>query len=381
MNDILTSETLTKRLSKKEIFSEINHLFDSPIEEIQELSEGNVNQIFRVIMANKKTFIVKYAPPFAYRYRDIKIANARNNYETMVLKHFGSHSNHYPKIYASFPSLNMTVMEDLQNCQTLRDALIEGITFPNLANDILNIFSKYSKNTDKNDLENSQYCYKNGIEELQNITKLFVFEKPFGKDYPEGFICPDSNLDWVKLHIFKSPQIQMIRKKLQKKYYSSTEYLLHGDLHTGSILVNQENTYIIDPEFSKLGPISFDLGMLIANLIMVGIASEFHLSANPISQIKFKKWLFSMIEIIWSNIFTCISDKQNCINTLKQETIGYCGIEIIRRVIGEAQIKDFLSISNLKIRANLEMKALQVGVNQLTQCEKNIEISNYINYE
>lgn len=378
MNDVLIIKDVEKLLTQEDIFSEIKHLLNSPIEKIVELSEGNVNQVFRILMENGKTFIAKYAPPFAYRYRDIKIANERNNYETMVLKKFGSNSKHYPEIYFSSPSLHMTLMEDLKNCQTLRDALIEGIIFPNLVDDVVNVFSTYLEEANENDLENTSFSYKDGIDELQNITKLFVFENPFGENYPSGFICQESNLHWVRSNIFENNEVQLIRKKLQNNYYSSTECLLHGDLHTGSILINQENMYIIDPEFSKLGPVSFDLGMLIANLIMIRIASDFYLETEKTKQVNFKKWLTNVVEEIWIKVFPILGRDANHINTLKQETIGYCGIEIIRRVIGEAQIKDFTMITDLEKRAKLEMEALQIGVSQLLNYEKTYEISNYM---
>ena len=54
---------------------------------------------------------------------------------------------------------------------------------------------------------------------------------------------------------------------LLDSFSTNAEALAHGDLHTGSIFVNQTETYIIDGEFAFMGPLGFDLGLLIANLI------------------------------------------------------------------------------------------------------------------
>ena len=49
--------------------------------------------------------------------------------------------------------------------------------------------------------------------------------------------------------------------------------LLHGDLHTGSLLVTVDSTYVIDPEFAFYGPIAFDVSKMIANLLIAYFAS------------------------------------------------------------------------------------------------------------
>jgi 5-methylthioribose kinase len=41
---------------------------------------------------------------------------------------------------------------------------------------------------------------------------------------------------------------------------SSAEALIHGDLHTGSVMVTREETRVIDPEFAFYGPMDFDVG-------------------------------------------------------------------------------------------------------------------------
>ncbi|CAN0567940.1 unnamed protein product, partial [Ectocarpus sp. 12 AP-2014] len=44
--------------------------------------------------------------------------------------------------------------------------------------------------------------------------------------------------------------------------------LIHADLHTGSVMAMEGSTQVIDPEFAFYGPMGFDLGALIANLLL-----------------------------------------------------------------------------------------------------------------
>lgn len=54
----------------------------------------------------------------------------------------------------------------------------------------------------------------------------------------------------------------------KRKFLQSTEALLHGDLHTGSIMVMENSTFIIDPEFAFYGPMGFDIGAYVSNILL-----------------------------------------------------------------------------------------------------------------
>ena len=44
--------------------------------------------------------------------------------------------------------------------------------------------------------------------------------------------------------------------------------MIHGDLHTGSVMVTPTDTRVIDPEFVTTGPVGFDLGADMGNLLL-----------------------------------------------------------------------------------------------------------------
>ncbi len=55
---------------------------------------------------------------------------------------------------------------------------------------------------------------------------------------------------------------------LRLHFLSNPQALLHGDLHTGSIMTTEDDTRVIDGEFATYGPIGFDAGLFIANVIL-----------------------------------------------------------------------------------------------------------------
>ena len=60
---------------------------------------------------------------------------------------------------------------------------------------------------------------------------------------------------------------------MQSRFMERQQALLHGDLHTGSLMCTEDTTYVIDAEFAFCGPIAFDVGKMIANLLIAYFAS------------------------------------------------------------------------------------------------------------
>ena len=68
--------------------------------------------------------------------------------------------------------------------------------------------------------------------------------------------------------IYTDVELKVHINQLKYKFVTNTQALLHGDLHTGSIMVTPTSTFIIDPEFAYYGPIGFDTGLFIANMLL-----------------------------------------------------------------------------------------------------------------
>ncbi|MCS4479732.1 phosphotransferase [Clostridium botulinum] len=56
--------------------------------------------------------------------------------------------------------------------------------------------------------------------------------------------------------------------KLKNIFMTKAEALLHGDLHTGSIFITEDDMRVFDTEFAFYGPYGYDIGLLFANFIL-----------------------------------------------------------------------------------------------------------------
>lgn len=73
-------------------------------------------------------------------------------------------------------------------------------------------------------------------------------------------------MEFVKRQLYEDKELILEVGKLKNNFMNNSQALIHGDLHSGSIFVNEESTKILDPEFAFYGPIGYDLENVIGNL-------------------------------------------------------------------------------------------------------------------
>lgn len=74
----------------------------------------------------------------------------------------------------------------------------------------------------------------------------------------------------------RRPRARLAATRLKQTFMHQPQALLHGDFHTGSLMVAQDSTYVIDAEFAFCGPIAFELGKWVANLLLAFFGATGH---------------------------------------------------------------------------------------------------------
>ena len=101
--------------------------------------------------------------------------------------------------------------------------------------------------------------------ELCQITEDLFFSDPYTEHERNNY---PAQLQTEVEAIRKNGALKLEVAKLKANFLSNPQTLLHGDMHSGSIFVNQTTTKMIDPEFGFFGPIGFDIGSFIGNLLL-----------------------------------------------------------------------------------------------------------------
>ena len=103
--------------------------------------------------------------------------------------------------------------------------------------------------------------------ELSEITEDLVFTEPYVDHEHNGWLAANDE-DVRELRADRAFVREIGLAKL--RFQESTQSLLHGDLHTGSVFVRAEGESVraFDSEFGTYGPTGFDLGAVWANLVI-----------------------------------------------------------------------------------------------------------------
>lgn len=105
--------------------------------------------------------------------------------------------------------------------------------------------------------------------ELCDISEALVYTEPYNDEmHRNNVFAPIA--DFVKEKLYEDEELHCEVAKLKMDFMTRAQSLIHGDLHTGSIFINEDSTMVFDPEFCFYGPMGYDIGNVIANMILHG---------------------------------------------------------------------------------------------------------------
>ncbi|MDW7551180.1 S-methyl-5-thioribose kinase [Pseudoalteromonas peptidolytica] len=352
-----------------------------------EFGDGNLNLVFRVQDTQRNSIIVKQALPYARCVGESwPLTLDRARIEASVLRRHGEICpTTTAKVLHHNSELAVTILEDLGQLHILRGELNQAHTFPQLSQDIATYLAKTSFYFSSFYLEPSEK--KALVTEFTNpelcaITEDLFFDDPY-RDTERNHFPGALQASVNTLRHNKALLIEIA--KLKAQFLNAPETLLHGDVHTGSIFVSAEQTKLIDPEFGFFGPIGFDLGSFIGNLLLNYCAQHARIEALP-KRRNMQVYLLDCIASTLSGFYATwlkLAKTQTrdlslqaegyaeyFLTKVLQDAVGYCGCELIRRTIGLAHVTDIDDIEDDTARLEVQKRALQLGEQLILNANK-----------
>ncbi|WCK55648.1 S-methyl-5-thioribose kinase [Aneurinibacillus sp. Ricciae_BoGa-3] len=348
----------------------------------REIGDGNLNLVFHITDRGPsgKSIIFKQALPYARVVGEswpLTLDRARIESEALILQNELC-PGFVPEVYHYDTDLALTVMEDLSSHVIMRRGLIVGERYPEFARHIGTFLARIlflTSDLALNPLEKKRRVKQFLNPELCKITEDLVFTDPYFDAETNEF---NPLIRDAVEKIWNSGKLKLEIAKLKEKFLTQAQALLHGDLHTGSIMITKDDTKIIDPEFAYYGPMGFDIGAVIANLLLSFASQEGHIQ-NSEARASYQAYLLQTIEELWAVFEQEFRDlwqeksiepsshvpgyADDYISRLLQDTAGFAGCKMMRRVIGLAHVADLDSIEDLQLRADAETLALSIGQN------------------
>jgi len=385
----LTIDTLSVRL--KSIDAIVSRLgADTSNWKSTEVGDGNLNLVF-IVKSATGSVIVKQALPYVRLVGDswpLPLKRSFFEYHALIRQEARDPGT-VPEVYYFDEVQAIIVMEFLAPHTILRNRLMAGTKVNGLAR-TLGLFcartlfrgSDLSMDTKKRKADVALFIEN---VELCDITETLIFSDPYF-NAERNHHTPQ--LDSIVKQLRNDTDLKVEAHHLKAKFCNNAETMLHGDFHTGSVMVTDNDTKIIDPEFALYGPMGFDIGMLLGNFWMAYFAQPGHANAEG-ERDEYQNWVLDVVEEIWavfSTEFSCLwreerngilferslfedqghaqaSEQALChrLNNIWEDLLGFAGVEIIRRTLSLAHIAENETIENDELRADCETRGLKLA--------------------
>ena len=247
------------------------------LDSVEEIGDGNLNLVFLAHDTSGRGMCLKQALPYVRMTGEgwpMTPDRARHEVES-IRTHHALVPNLLPEIFLFDESRHIIAMEDLSDHEVWRGALNRGERQEGAAEAMGTYVGAVAFGTSVFALgreELSEAIARTQNPQLCTITEDLVFTEPL-VDAGRNSVLPANEPDAAEF----SADPEMMRAMGYAKWVFMThaEALIHGDLHTGSVMVRTpagsqvcDSVKAFDSEFAFYGPVGFDLGALAANYVI-----------------------------------------------------------------------------------------------------------------
>lgn len=293
---------------------------DETILSAKKPGEGNMNYTLR-IRTSFRTFILKQSREYVEKYPAIPAPKER----AIIEGKFYELIQLIPELREVTPEVafmdeenSILMLEDLGDSSDYSSVYQQGksiseVEIAALMAFLTNLHHKISKADSSFDFSNDK---------MRALNAEHIFHYPFLLDNGFDLDIVTPGLQELSL-IYKQDAVLLKEiKVLSQVYLGNGNFLLHGDYYPGSWLKTLDGIKIIDPEFCFWGPAEFDLSVMLAHTYLAQLGDA--VRSSMIHHYEAPE------DFSW--------------NLTKQ----LAGVEILRRLIGLAQLPLSLSLDEKK---------------------------------
>jgi len=345
-----------------------------------EIGDGNLNYIFRVRdPASGRSVVLKQAGGTARISDQFKVSTDRTRIEYEALKIENELApGLVPATYGYDPVMNCCAMEDLSDHVIMRAGLLQRQRYPRFSDHITTFMVNTLLLTTDLVMDHKRKKEQVGRfinPDLCEITEDLVYTEPFDDLRKRNDPFPPHR-DWLERTLYQDEALRLETAKLKLGFFNNAQCLIHGDLHTGSIFVRPDSTKVIDGEFSFYGPAGYDVGNVIANLVFAwanadtvmddagGRAGQTRWLEETLVEVVegFKrKWKALWRERVTESTARTPGFAEWYLDGVLADSAGVTGLELCRRTVGIAHVKDLTSIASPPHRIRAERLCIDMA--------------------
>ncbi len=356
---------------------------------VREVGDGNLNLVF-IVEGERGGVAVKQALPYVRLVGESwPLPLSRAHYEHFALtEHERLAPGLVPAVQHYDETLALIVMELLEPHVIMRRGMIDAVSYPRFADDITTFMAATLFGTSDLALDAARkkaltgaFC---GNTALCKITEDLIFTEPYTVAENNRWTTPQ--LDDIAAEFREDAALKVAVSELKEKFLGLGQALVHGDLHTGSVMVTETDTRVIDPEFAFVGPMGFDVGAVIANLLLNYFSQDGHASDSSPRE-DYQRWVLEQVEAVWEGFehkfldawrarhsgdaypAALVGDHPEALELAQSrymarlygDTLGFAAAKMIRRILGLAHNIDLEWIADPDQRALCERRSLRLA--------------------
>jgi 5-methylthioribose kinase len=330
-----------------------------PVHDVTEIGDGYLNHVYR-LQCERGTLILKQSMPYvridpSWKLTPTRIVNEANAYR--VWRSFAA--DVAPDLYDFDPTAFVMVVEDFVGHLVWREALNRGHVHSTAATQLGRFVAQVAVHTGQGGARGHPQTdapVAGTNAEMAKLMEQVIFEFPY-TDHPHNSYPPQV-ADLVE-SLRQDNRYRVAVTQLQCQWTETREALIHGDLHTGSVMVAENSTHVIDSEFSMYGPVAWDLGELVGNLLIATVRGRLMRSheQSDLDRLAADVWAAFQAEL--SSLWDAHRAEQyvgrplkDWIRAVGSATVGFAGLEMVRRIIGSGKADDVTGLpEDLRVQA------------------------------
>lgn len=269
-------------------------------------NDGFVNFVFRISQGGRYYILKQARSYFQNRSLPTTMPVERNYLEYITYRLRKKITPAYvPQAFFVDTDNHVFLMEDMREgrARVMRYQLMEGMEFPLFPRQIGAFIARNHFYTSELYLEKPVFrelAQKFANPDMRAVMEDLVLLK--------RELTPEEKKNAVGLlgeRVWENPAVRLAVLEVRDNFIRKGECLVHGDLHTSNLFVDQESLYVIDMEYSFMAPFSYDLGYLLANFTSQYAAFTFNSQFSPEKRKAYQAYLLDTTQKVLEEYFAC----------------------------------------------------------------------------
>lgn len=288
---------------------------------VEEAGDGNINWVRRIRLgAGERTLIVKQARPALERFPEYEVTTERVVFEARyyeTVRPF-DRTGVCPRVLDFDEAERVLVLEDLGDAPRL-DHVLDRDGDPARAAEAGVALGAFLGAVHAGTGGRADLAARFANDDMRRLHGDHIFDLPFRANA----FALSPVLRARAETIWRDEHVVALARDAYERYLVPAGVLVHADVQGGNVLLQAQGPRLLDAEIAHVGSGAFDIGILLAHLVVSAAARGDTGCSRPV------------IERTWR---AYVEHRAGARAPAFEEAIRYAGIELLRRTLGAARV-------------------------------------------